>query len=490
MTMRCARRLHPTLLDMDTRLMTGRRGRRAVVRVQEARCLLRLSDTRVEAVGMIPCKRNARLLRIVTPLHPTHVYMGHDDRDMHRGRQGPPSMHHEPPQAVQLTPQETQPQIDRRRRGRQTGTEKAETASQNGKDGTPAPKRRGRTKKDQPTSTPTPVQPPPPSSASGTTSSSPTGYRGPDSYDMRPREPQHYPRHVEGDRRGPPEPPGALRPTFTQRGPPDDDYDEHGAVDALMGLSSGARGTTKPSSTASQPPPPLPVSRRDPGARDHTPTPPGGSQVPRKRRRSGSVESIYDVPPRAPAMEPVERMEPERKKPRLEDEPTGPAPPQANGAPGGRNYLPDIRTRVGSMDDILMRDDSKKELSPKHSAPTSAVGTGEAGPTPASQNGRASSPMAVDVTRTESPTRISPNGTPGHTDGPKKSPEQDRPRASMERASLSPKNRREGSYGAATSTNGKPQSSGGPLVAHSPSTTSRSGSVAASNSGAAPTAVQ
>ena len=434
--------------------------------------------------------------RYTSPLHnygPGHhspvVYMGHDDRDIHRGRQGPPSIHHEPPQAVQLTPQETQPQSDRRRRGRQTGTEKAETASQSGKDGTPAPKRRGRTKKDQPTSTPTSVQPPPPSSTSGTTSSSPTGYRGSDTYDARPREPQQYrgSRQIENERHGPPEPPGPLRPAFAQRGPPDDDYDEHGAVDALMGLSSGARGTTKPLSTASQPPPPIPVSRRDSDAREHTPTPPSGSQVPRKRRRSGSVDSVYEVPPRVPAIEPVERMEPERKKPRLEEEPTGP-PSQANGAPGGRSYLPNIRTRVGSMDDILMRDDSKKEPSPKHSAPTSAVGTAEAGTAPTSQNGRVSSPMAVDAPRTDSPTRISPNGTPGNTEGPKKTPEQDRARASVERASSSPKNRREGSYGATTSTNGRPQSGGGPLVAHSPSSTSRSGSVAASNSGAAPTA--
>jgi len=50
-----------------------------------------------------------------------------------------------------------------------------------------------------------------------------------------------------------------------------------------------------------------------------------------QRRRSGSVESVYEVPPRAPAMEPVERMEAERKKPRLEDRP-------------GRGYLPNIRT--------------------------------------------------------------------------------------------------------------------------------------------------
>ena len=434
------------------------------------------------------------------PNYPAHhspvVYnMGHDEREMHRGRQGPP-MHREPPQAVQLAPQDSQPQSDRRRRGRQTGTEKADTPSQNGKDGTPVPKRRGRTRRDQPTPTSTPIQPPPPSSTSGTTSSSPTGYRGPDLGDVRPREPQQYPgpRYAESDRRGPLEPPGALRSTFAPRGPPDDDYDEHGAVDALMGLSSGARGATKPSSTASQPPPPgsIPVSRRDSGGREHTPTPPSSSQVLRKRRRSGSVESVYEVPSRAPAMEPVERMEPERKKPRLEDDSTGPAPPQANGAPGGRN-LPNIRTRVGSIDDILMREDPRKESSPRHSA----VGTVEAAPAPvpapapapASQNGRVSSPMAIDAPRTESPTRISPNGTPGNTDGPKKSPEQDHPRASVERASPSTKNRREGSYSATTSTNGKPQSSGGPLVAHSPSTTSRSGSVAASTSGTAPTAV-
>ena len=420
--------------------------------------------------------------------HSPVVYMGHDEREMHRGRQGPPSTHHEPPQAVQLTPQDPQPPNDRRRRGRQTGTEKPDTASQSGKDGTPAPKRRGRTKKDQPTPAPTAVQPQPPSSTSGTTSSSPTGYRGPDSYDVRP---QQY-RYAESDRRGPAEPLGTSRPAFPPRRQPDDDYDENGAVDALMGLS-GTRGTTKPSSTASQPPPPgsRPLSRRDSGAREHTPTPPGGSQVQvqRKRRRSGSIDSVYEVPPRAPAMEPVERMEPERKKPRLEDESSGPAPPQANGASGGRNYPPNIRTRMGSMD-LLMRDDSKKVPSPKHSAPPSAVGTAEAAPAPApaSQKGRASSPMAVDAPRTDSPTRISPNGTPANTDGPKKSPEQDRPRASVERASSSPKNRREGSHSATTSTNGKPQSSGAPLVVHSPSATSRSGSVAASNSGAAPTA--
>ena len=433
--------------------------------------------------------------------HSPGVYMGHDEREMHRGRQGPPSMHHDPPQAVQLTPQDPQPQNDRRRRGRQTGTEKPDTASQSGKDGTPVPKRRGRTKKDQPTPTPTPVQPPPPSSTSGTTSSSPTGYRGADPYDVHPRDPQQYmgPRYPKSDGRGPSEPPdpsrpafpkrppGALRPTFPRR-PPDDDYDEHGAVDALMDLS-GTRGIAKPSSTASQPPPPgsIPSLRRDSGAREHTPTPPGGSQVPRKRRRSGSVESLYEMPPR-PAMEPVERMEPERKKQRLEGESTGSTPPQANGTSGGRNYPPNIRTRVGSMDDLLMRDDSKKGSSPKHSAPTSAVGTAEAAPAPASQKGRASSPMAAEAPRTDSPTRVSPNGTPVNTDGPKKSPEQDRPRASVDRVSPPPKNRREGSYGAATSTNGKSQSSGGPLVAHSPSATSRSGSVAASNSGAAPTA--
>jgi glucose repression mediator protein len=423
------------------------------------------------------------------PSPPPNYQPGHhspgvhyDDRDVHRGRQGPPSMHHEPPQAVQLTPQDQQPQNDRRRRGRQTGNERVETTSQNGKDGTPAPKRRGRTKKDQPTPTPTPAQPPQ-TSASGTTSSSPTGYRGADSYDARARESQQYPapRYPDSDRHGHAEPAAPPRSMFGSRGPLDEDYDTHGAADALMGLS----GTRKPPSTASQPPPPgsKPVSRRDSGAREHTPTPPGGSQVLRKRRRSGSNGSVYEVPPRA-AMEPAERMEPERKKPRLDDESIGPVPGQANGASGARTFLPNIRTRVGSMDDVLMPDDSKKESSPKHSAPNSAAGT-EAAPAPASQNGRASSPMVVDVPRIDSPTRTSPNGTPSHT---KKSPEQDRPRASMERATSSPKARREGSDGATTSTNGKPQSSGGPLVAHSPSTTSRSGSVAASNSGAALTA--
>lgn len=69
---RCARRHHPTLLGMGTRLMTGRRGHRAAVLVQGARCLLLLSDTTAGAVGTIPCKRNARLFRIVTPhLRPT-----------------------------------------------------------------------------------------------------------------------------------------------------------------------------------------------------------------------------------------------------------------------------------------------------------------------------------------------------------------------------------------------------------------------------------
>jgi len=46
--------------------MTGRRGRRAVVQVREARFLPRPDDTTVEAVGMIPCKKNARLFRIAT----------------------------------------------------------------------------------------------------------------------------------------------------------------------------------------------------------------------------------------------------------------------------------------------------------------------------------------------------------------------------------------------------------------------------------------
>jgi len=177
--------------------------------------------------------------------HSPVVYMGHDDRDMPSGRQNLPSMHHvPPPQAVRLTPQEIQPQGARHGLGRLTGTEKAELTSQSGKDGTPAPRRGGRKKKAKQTPTPTPVRPPPPSSASRTTSSSPTGYRGPDSYGARPRGPHQYPRprYVESDRRGPPEPPAGLRPTFVQRGPPDDDYDEYGAVDALMALSSGARG--------------------------------------------------------------------------------------------------------------------------------------------------------------------------------------------------------------------------------------------------------
>lgn len=43
-----------------------------MVQVQGARCLLRLSDTKEEAVGTTPYKRNVRLLRIVSPrLRPT-----------------------------------------------------------------------------------------------------------------------------------------------------------------------------------------------------------------------------------------------------------------------------------------------------------------------------------------------------------------------------------------------------------------------------------
>jgi len=125
--------------------------------------------------------------------HSPVVYMGHDDRDIPPARQNLPSMHHVPPQAVQLTPQETQPQGASRGRGRLTGTDKAELTSRSGKDGTPAPRWDGRKRKAQRTPTLTPVQPPPPPSTSRTTSSSPTGYRGSDSYDARPREPQQYP---------------------------------------------------------------------------------------------------------------------------------------------------------------------------------------------------------------------------------------------------------------------------------------------------------